>query len=854
MTAMSSPTAGDEGINIAGSGVTGHIIQGNYIGLDPDGATGPGNSDVGLAIITGSGNTIGGTSVAARNVISNNFEGIEINTDNNIVQGNYIGTDAGGTLDRGNRSDDGVEIKASATGNLIGGTAAGAGNLIAFNALDGVYLVNGSGNSVLGNQIHSNSGLGIDLGVGANNDQSFPVLGTADVDSPTQVTIDGTFNSTASTTFRIEFYKNTIATGQDPSNHGEGETYLGFTTVTTDGVGNATFNTTLTASVTVGEFVTATATVDLGGGNYGDTSEFALNVTATAANNSPVATNDPLNFNSYLTGLSPLGYWRLGEGAGPTVVDETGTNNGTYVNIPTLGAAGVLADDSSNTSVTFDGTVNDDTGDYVEIAHDASYLIDEGAIQFWFNTADVTQDSGLFSKDALGFGNGGHVSIDFTPTSHVSVRLQSTTTDYTIESTQALTASQWHHVVFTFGSQGMKLYVDGQLEASDVYTGGLGTSSGGSGNDEPLTIGASTQLSGSGTVTPTERHFDGQIDEVAFLNLALSAEEVQDLHAAALQHYTVDEDSTLNILAPAGVLGNDFDFEGDPLTAVNLDTTGTLGLVTLNLDGSFNYDPNGQFENLNVGDTATDTFTYTANDGGTNSAPATVTMTVTGVNDVPVATGNTVVAQEDVPLVIGAGDFSFTDVESDGLVSVTITGLTLNGGTLTHTGGTVPVTNGMTVTLAELADLTFTSAFNDSTNSSFTYTVNDAGLGVTSAVMNITVNAVNDVPVATGNTVVAQEDVPLVIGAGAFSFTDVESDGLVSVTITGLTLNGGTLTHTGGTVPVTNGMTVTLAELADLTFTSALNDSTNSSFTYTVNDAGLGVTSARHEHHGQCGQ
>ena len=58
--------------------------------------------------------------------------------------------------------------------------------------------------------------------------------------------------------------------------------------------------------------------------------------------------------------------------------------------------------------------------------------------------------------------------------------------------------------------------------------------------------------------------------------------------------------------------------------------------------------------------------------------------------------------------------------------------------------------------------------------------------------MNITVNAVNDVPVATGNTVIASEDVPLIIGAGDFSFTDVEGDALISVTITGLNLNGGT--------------------------------------------------------------
>ncbi|HSF11045.1 MAG TPA: DUF4347 domain-containing protein [Nitrospirales bacterium] len=296
--------SGDEGITIVGSGVTGHLIQGNYIGLDPDGSTGGGNTDVGIAIITGSGNTIGGTTAAARNVISKNFEGIEINSNNNIVQGNYIGTDAGGTLNRGNRSDDGVEVQGSATGNLIGGTAAGAGNLIAFNALDGVNIVNGSSNAVLGNRIHSNSNLAIDMGTsgvtandagdpdtGANNLQNFPVLATADVDSPTQVTIDGTFNSTASTTFRIEFFKNTIATGQDPSNHGEGETYLGFTSITTDGSGNGSFNLTLTASVAAGEFVTATATEDLGGGNYGSTSEFSLNETAVAENDAPVLTS-----------------------------------------------------------------------------------------------------------------------------------------------------------------------------------------------------------------------------------------------------------------------------------------------------------------------------------------------------------------------------------------------------------------------------------------------------------------------------------------------------------------------------------------------------------------------------------
>ena len=92
---------GNEGINLTGA--TGTIIQGNIIGLDPDGSTGSGNSDVGIALLSGSHNTtIGGTTAEARNIISNNYEGIEINSNNNTVQGNYIGTDVNGILNVGN--------------------------------------------------------------------------------------------------------------------------------------------------------------------------------------------------------------------------------------------------------------------------------------------------------------------------------------------------------------------------------------------------------------------------------------------------------------------------------------------------------------------------------------------------------------------------------------------------------------------------------------------------------------------------------------------------------------------------------------------------------------------------------
>ena len=258
---------GNEGINLTGSGATGTIILGNIIGLDPDGTGGTGNGDVGIALLSGSHNTtIGGTTEEARNIISMNFEGIEINSNNNTIQGNYIGTDITGTLDRGNRSDDGIEIQNNATGNMIGGTAPGAGNLIAFNALDGVNIVNGSGNAVIGNDIHSNGDQQIDLGAGANSDQAAPLLTSAQT-TGAEITISGSLSSTTNSYFRIEFF-------------GGNQTYLGFVNVATDGSGNATFNTTLTASVASGTLVTSTATrSDVAYSTYSDTSAYSSIVT-----------------------------------------------------------------------------------------------------------------------------------------------------------------------------------------------------------------------------------------------------------------------------------------------------------------------------------------------------------------------------------------------------------------------------------------------------------------------------------------------------------------------------------------------------------------------------------------------
>ena len=274
------------GINLSNSSANYNTIQGNYVGLSPDGTTAIGNGQHGITV-SGSYNTIGGVSTEARNVISGNSNaGVWFDGNNNTLQGNYIGTDSTGTISMGNAWRG---VTSYASNNLIGGTQSGAGNLIAYNASGGVEVnSNVSGNQILCNSIYGNTQIGIDLGnnsvsmndsgdvdTGPNNQQNYPVLLTATC-SNTQIHITGSLNSTTNTNFRIEFFANTTA---DALGYGEGQRYLGFANVSTDASGNATITATLDALVADGESISATAT-NL---TTNDTSEFAQNILAHTA-------------------------------------------------------------------------------------------------------------------------------------------------------------------------------------------------------------------------------------------------------------------------------------------------------------------------------------------------------------------------------------------------------------------------------------------------------------------------------------------------------------------------------------------------------------------------------------------
>jgi hypothetical protein len=153
------------GIRIDGANATGIKITGNYIGTDASGTQSLGNG-VGVRIYYGSNNTIGGTTAAARNVLSGNrHSGIGIGDGDvvkgNKVTGNYIGTDASGTKDLGNTYT-GVYTE-DAPNTTIGGTTAGERNVISGNDELGV-AISANGNRVTGNFIGTDASGTKDLG------------------------------------------------------------------------------------------------------------------------------------------------------------------------------------------------------------------------------------------------------------------------------------------------------------------------------------------------------------------------------------------------------------------------------------------------------------------------------------------------------------------------------------------------------------------------------------------------------------------------------------------------------------------------------------------------------------------
>jgi CSLREA domain-containing protein len=270
-----------------GTPATANKVLGNFIGTDKAGLAAIPNAREGLFIDDSANNTIGGTTTSSANVISGNAEdGVEVEgppSTGNKIQGNFIGVTK--TLAPLGNADEGVTID-DASNNTVGGTVAGAKNVIAHNVGTGVLVRSGNRNAIQRNLIHSNGLLGIDLAplgsdandlgdvdVGPNDFQNFAELTTAKFAGGV-LRVDGALNSVPSKAYTVEFFANAQC---DVSGSGEGERFVGASQLTTPANGTVSFSKTFSISVPVGQVVTATIT-----DGAGNTSEFSQCVTVTA--------------------------------------------------------------------------------------------------------------------------------------------------------------------------------------------------------------------------------------------------------------------------------------------------------------------------------------------------------------------------------------------------------------------------------------------------------------------------------------------------------------------------------------------------------------------------------------------
>ena len=170
----------------------------------------------------------------------------------------------------------------------------------------------------------------------------------------------------------------------------------------------------------------------------------------------------------------------------------------------------------------------------------------------------------------------------------------------------------------------------------------------------------------SGPDSFTYRANDGSLNSNT-VTVSLTVAAVNDAPVAVNNNYSTNEDTQLVSSAP-GVLGNDTDVEGNPLTAA-LVAGPSHGTLTLNANGSFTYTPAANYS-------GPDSFTYRANDGSLNSNTATVSITVTAVNDAPVAAPNSYSTNEDTQLIVNAPGVlgNDTDVDSGTLTAVLVAG------------------------------------------------------------------------------------------------------------------------------------------------------------------------------------
>ena len=310
--------------------------------------------------------------------------------------------------------------------------------------------------------------------------------------------------------------------------------------------------------------------------------------------------------------------------------------------------------------------------------------------------------------------------------------------------------------------------------------------------------------------------------------VTITIEGANELPVAVADAFTTDEDSGFadNVLEDNGG-GADSDPDGGTLTVIEVEGTAVSGatqitlaqgtLLTISPDGSFSYDPNGQFEFLNDGDTDSDSFTYKISDNQGGEATATVTITINGVDDpnqLPVAIADAFTTDEDTGfsdnVLEDNGNGADSDPDGGSLTVTDVDGTAVSGATqITLTKGTLLTIN-PDGSFSYDPNGQFEPLSASATDSdSFTYTISDGQGGTASANVTITIDGANDSPVAVADAFTTDEDSSFADnvlddnGGGADS--DIDGGTLTVTEVEGTVVNGATqITLTKGTLLTIN--------------------------------------------------
>lgn len=273
---------------------------------------------------------------------------------------------------------------------------------------------------------------------------------------------------------------------------------------------------------------------------------------------------------------------------------------------------------------------------------------------------------------------------------------------------------------------------------------------------------------GTDTFTYTARENPDGLTDTATVVITVTA--VNDPPQALDDAYPTDEESATTT---DNVLDNDSDVDTprENLTLSEIITDATQGTVTDNGDGTFGYDPDGQFDALKGGEETTDTFEYTISDGAAEDS-AVVIITITGLNDGPTAVDDSRSIKEDTSVTIPVRNNDI-DVD-DGTEGLSVASFTQPTDGEVHKVG---------------ADLKYTPPAEFHGVVTFTYTIRDSGGLTDQATVTVTVHAVNDAPDALDDAEVTDEDTPVTIDVLQ---NDSDPDDTINVSAVGNPAHGAT--------------------------------------------------------------